>query len=281
MEVAQSLGRRWLGVDAGRRAVHTSWKRLIKGAESQRNMTRASYYTTTSFRNNLDSLIQYYGFTTSECGVLTGMRDGVGLMVWDVDVGMEHISELLRYLAGSDLKGCVVLAPAYSLESVDAIRKSGVQLDCRILLNEFQSVERSPSSWTFPMLHRGNVLRLYNSKDEGRSSFSLKSLEQVGKDLGVLQESKGTEVVLRHGLVSKVEDYVALSSSTLDSVDYWYIEREHDGCPVVEWKALRTKEGIEDTSLFLKDLNGESDLSVGLVDVFGIRWRCHIETESI
>jgi hypothetical protein len=266
---AEKLGRRWIGCDLGRFAIHTTRKRLLNipdckpfdiknlGAyERQRWQQDAG---NGMLRGYLDTILAFYraepidGFT-----YLHGRKAGrmVHIGATDAPVTVDEAEEVMDEMADNAVEACDVLGWEWEMGLHDTIaeraRRRG--LDLRLLQIPREVMERR--------VIEADVLRFF---------------ELAYVDLDVRRQEHEASIVLKDFLIPS-EDLIPSElrekiTSWSDLIDYWSVDFDHkDDTFHNQWQAYRTRSAPKlatESSWHQYPGPGRYAIVVKIIDIFG------------
>lgn len=281
LAVAEKLGRRWIGIDLGRFAIHVSRKRLldIEGCQPFEilNLGRyeRSYWNVATFGEDLDgdgavSLIEYLAFMlrlygaspTSGLEHLHGEKEGAFVHIGAVDTPVT-IGEVVQAAKEcAKLKGTQlhVLGWEWEMGLHDLIEEEGRKYGVEIIKKQIPN----------------EAMELDEAAGEGAVRFFELAALQV--EANVDEASRTVTVSLDNFIIPNPElipDEVREAvESWSDYVDYWAVDWNYSDDTFHQgWVTYRTR---QDRSLELKsdkhtyEEPGTYRIMVKVIDIFGI-----------
>jgi adenine-specific DNA-methyltransferase len=279
ISVAEELGRKWIGSDLGRFAIHTTRKRLLEIEDCKQfeilnlgNYER-QYWSNISFGEDLDgdgriSLLEYvsfilklYGAAAISGGVqLHGKHNHAFVHVGSVDspVTIQEIEDSINECAAMKGSELHVLGWEWEMGLIDTLtnfaKSKGVKLLALQIPREVMETEAA----------RKGQIKFY---ELSYLETSIEKIENSGEYVCSLEDF----VIPNPELVpDEVREKVKAWS---DYVDYWAVDWDFQNDTFMpKWMDYRTK---QDRSLSLKsgknkfDKPGEYKVMVKVVDIFG------------
>jgi adenine-specific DNA-methyltransferase len=266
---AERLGRRWIGCDLGRFAIHTTRKRLLGIADCRpfeiKNLgayERQRWRQDTgngALRGYLDTILAFYRAEPVEGFLhLHGRKANrmVHVGATDAPVTIDEAEEVMDELADNGLESCDLLGWEWEMGFHDTIgeraRRRG--LDVRALQIPREVMERR--------VQEANAVRFF---------------QLAFVDLDVRRQGMEASVVLKDFAIES-EDLIPLKvreqiTSWSDLIDYWAVDFDHrDGVFHNQWQGYRTR---TETSLATESgwheypEPGRYPIVVKIVDIFG------------
>lgn len=266
---AERNGRRWLGSDLGRFAVHTTRKRLLSVPDCEPfDIVNLGAYerqlwqgeaSSTSSRGYFDVILQFYRAQPLDGYVnIHGRKDGrvIHIGATDAPVTLDEAEAVMDEMADNGLVACDLLGWEWEMGLHDTIgehgRRRGLDLRPRQIPREI--IDR-------PVAEAG-VVRFFE-------------LAHVG--LEVRRDGRSAKVVLRDFQIQNEELIPSKVRTRIkhwsDLVDYWSVDFNHEGDVFHnQWQTFRTRAS--------PNLATESDwhdyseagvygIVVKLIDIFG------------
>lgn len=266
---AEQLGRRWIGCDLGRFAIHTTRKRLLSlpdclpfdiknlGSYERQRWQQAS--GNEALRSYFDTILAFYRAEPLEgFAHLHGRKADrmVHVGATDVPVTIDECEDVMDEMAGNGIEGADVLGWEWEMGLHDTIpeaaRRRGLDLRLRQIPREV--MERDVT-------------------DSGEVRF----FELAYVDFDVPRQGREASVVLKDFAIpseelipDKVRDQI---SGWSDLIDYWSIDFDHsDETFHNQWQAYRTKD--EPVLATTSDWHeypgpGRYAIVVKIIDIFG------------
>jgi adenine-specific DNA-methyltransferase len=266
LAVAEKLGRRWIGCDLGRFAIHTSRKRLLSIPDCSSfvvcnlGMYERQHWQQTAnggLRGYLDFILSLYGAqSVTDYGHLHGKRADRMIHVGAVDapVTLDEIDEVMDELARNDLRAADILGWEWEMGLYDVIgeeaRRRGLNVACRQIPREVMKADL------------GDEVRFF---------------ELAYLDLEVDRDSRSARVQLRDFVIPSDELIPEAVRSKItqwsDYIDYWSVDFNfHDDTFHNEWQAYRTREepklATESDWHDYEEL-GRYAIVIKVIDIFG------------
>ena len=266
---AERLGRRWIGCDLGRFAIHTTRKRLLDVPDCKpfdiKNLgayERQRWQIATgngALEAYLNTILAFYRAEPVEGFLhLHGRKDGrmVHIGATDAPVTVDECEEVMDEMADHGIAACDVLGWEWEMGLNDTIvergRRRGVELRPRAIPREV--MERSL-----------------------QDADSVRFFELAYLDLDVRRQGREVSVVLQDFAIPseelippKVRDRINKWS---DLIDYWSVDFDYrDDTFHNRWQAYRTKAGPSlDTSTGFHEYEapGRYAIVVKVIDIFG------------
>ena len=266
---AERLGRRWIGCDLGRFAIHTTRKRLLSIPDCRpfdiKNLgsyERQRWQVATgngALRDYLDTILAFYRAEPVEGFLhLHGRKDGrmVHVGATDAPVTIDECEEVMDEMADQGIAACDVLGWEWEMGLNDTIveraRRRGLDLKTRAIPREV--MERS--------MQEADAVRFF---------------ELAYVDLEIRRNGRTVSVVLKDFAIpseelipSKVREQIAKWS---DLVDYWSVDFDfREETFHNQWQAYRTR---ADPTLALQsdphdyEVSGRHAIVVKVIDIFG------------
>ncbi len=269
LAVAEKLGRRWLGCDLGRFAIHTTRKRLLSIADCGpfeiKNLgayERQRWQVATgngALRAYLDTILAFYRAEPIEgFAHLHGRKAGrmVHVGATDAPVTIDETEDVMDEMADNGIEACDLLGWEWEMGLHDTItetaRRRGLDLRPRQIPREV--MERQVAE--------ADVVRFF---------------ELAHVDLDVRRQGREASVVLTDFLIpseelipTKVRDRI---ESWVDLIDYWSVDFDFsDEIFHNQWQSYRTRE--QPTLATQTDWHeypgpGRYAIVVKIIDIFG------------
>jgi adenine-specific DNA-methyltransferase len=266
---AEMMGRRWIGCDLGRFAIHTTRKRLLNipdctpfeiknlGAYERQRWQRES--GNGRLTDYLDTILSFYkaepveGFSSLH-GQNAGRMIHVGAT--DAPVTIDELEEVMDEMADNGIESCDVLGWEWEMGLHDTIsemaRRRG--LDLRPLQIPREIIE--------PGVREADVVRFF---------------ELAHVDLDVKRSKREVSVVLKDFAIpseelipSKVRERI---ESWSDLIDYWSVDFDYtDDTFHNQWQAYRTREEpklARESDPHEYEEAGRHTIVVKIIDIFG------------
>jgi adenine-specific DNA-methyltransferase len=264
---AEELGRRWIGCDIGRFAIHTTRKRLLNVADCKpfdiKNLgsyERQRWQQATGngqLRGYLDAILSFYraqsvkGFTH-----LHGRKGNrmVHIGATDAPITIDEAEKVMDELADNGIEACDLLGWEWEMGFHDTIgeraRRRGLDVHARQIPREVM---------------------------DGIVADEVRFFELAYLDLDVQRRDLATRVVLKDFIIPS-EDLIPSSvrqqvKSWSDLIDYWSVDFDfRDDTFHNEWQAFRTK---SDPSLAIVSdwhdypKRGRYSVVIKVIDIFG------------
>lgn len=267
--VAEKLGRRWIGCDLGRFAIHTTRKRLLGLSDCQpfdiKNLgsyERQRWQQTSgngAVRAYLETILAFYRAESVDgFHHLHGRKAGrmVHVGATDAPVTIDECEEVMDELADNGIESCDLLGWEWEMGLHDTVperaRRRGLDLQLRQIPRE--------------------VMERHVTEADAVRFFELAHV-----DLDVRRQGNEASVVLKDFIIpsedlipAKVREQVATWS---DLVDYWSVDFDHrDETFQNEWQTYRTREQpalATETDWHEYSGPGRYAIVVKIIDIFG------------
>jgi DNA modification methylase len=266
---AERLGRRWIGCDLGRFAIHTTRKRLlnipdcrpfeIKNLGSYERQRWQQDTGNGALRGYLDTILAFYRAEPVEgFQHLHGRKVGrmVHVGATDAPVTIDEADEVMDELADNGIEACDLLGWEWEMGFHDTIgeraRRRG--LDLRALQIPREVMERQ--------VQEADAVRFF---------------ELAHVDLDVQRQEREAKVVLKDFAIPS-EDLIPPQvreriTRWSDLIDYWSVDFDHrDGVFHNQWQAYRTRaEPMLATESDWHEYSepGTHAIVVKIIDIFG------------
>lgn len=293
MAVAEKLGRRWIGVDLGRYAIHTSRKRLIqvqRELQEQGKPYRAfDVYNLGRYERQWWQLDRLKGADAEHRSVvlrfykaaplkspsnplLHGTKPGVFIHVSQIDTifTFENLLNVSRACAAAGGKELHVLAWEFEMELSQ--RKPQVEAETHVVVRlKYIPREIMEANRTEVQFFEAGALQVKPLKKEGYFDVELVSFSPA------LAEAPEKELVALRERALK---------SPFDFIDFWAVDFDWSSDAPFEhhWQDFRTR---RDRQLLTKSnlkweysKKGKHNIAVKVIDVFGVDTTAVIEVES-
>ncbi len=269
LTMAEKLGRRWIGSDLGRFAIHTTRKRLLNipdcrpfdiknlGAYERQRWQQVS--GNGALRAYIDTLLAFYRAEPVEGFLqLHGRKAGrmVHIGATDAPITIDEAEEVMDEMADNGIEACDVLGWEWEMGLHDTVpenaRRRGLDLQLRQIPREV--MERQ--------VIEADAVRFF---------------ELAHVDLDVRRQGSEACVVLKDFIIpsedlipAKVREAIA---SWSDLIDYWSVDFDHrDETFHNEWQSYRTRE--EPALATQSDWHeypapGRYAIVVKIIDIFG------------
>ncbi len=269
MAVAETLGRRWIGCDLGRFAIHTTRKRLLNipdcrpfdiknlGAYERQRWQHSS--GNGALRAYLETILAFYRAEPIEGFLqLHGRKGGrmVHIGATDAPVTIDEAEEVMDEMADNGIEACDVLGWEWEMGLHDTVpenaRRRGLDLQLRQIPREVMERE----------LTAADAVRFF---------------ELGHVDLDVRRQGSEACVVLKDFIIpsedlipAKVREEITRWS---DLIDYWSVDFDHrDETFHNQWQSYRTRD--EPKLATQSDWHeypaaGRYTIVVKIIDIFG------------
>lgn len=267
--VAEKLGRRWIGCDLGRFAIHTTRKRLLNipdcrpfdiknlGAYERQRWQQTS--GNGALRAYIDTILAFYRAEPVEGFLqLHGRKAGrmVHIGATDAPVTIDEAEEVMDEMTDNGIESCDLLGWEWEMGLHDTVpenaRRRGLDLRLRQIPREV--MERQVAE--------ADAVRFF---------------ELAHVDLDVRRQGSEARVVLKDFIIPS-EDLIPTKvreriTSWSDLIDYWSVDFDHrDETFHNQWQAYRTRE--EPTLAPESDWHeypaaGRYAIAVKIIDIFG------------
>lgn len=269
LAVAEKLGRRWIGCDLGRFAIHTTRKRLLNipdcrpfdiknlGAYERQRWQQAS--GNGALRAYVDTILSFYraepvdGFLQ-----LHGRKAGrmVHVGATDAPVTINEAEEVMDEMADNGIESCDLLGWEWEMGLHDTVpedaRRRGLDLQLRQIPREVMEREISEAD-------------------------AVRFFELAYVDFDVRRQGAEASVVLKDFIIpsenlipAKVREQIARWS---DLIDYWSVDFDHrDETFHNQWQAYRTREVptlATESDWHQYETSGRYAIVVKIIDIFG------------
>lgn len=266
---AEQLGRRWIGCDLGRFAVHTTRKRLLDiadcrpfeirnlGAYERQRWQRES--GNGRLADYLNTILSFYkaepveGFTNLH-GQKAGRMIHVGAT--DAPVTIDELEEVMDEMADNGIESCDVLGWEWEMGLHDTISETARRrgLDLRPLQIPREIIE--------PGVRDADAVRFFElahvDLDVKRSK---REVSVVLKDFAIPSEE-----LIPHEVRERIESWS-------DLIDYWSVDFDYtDDTFHNQWQAYRTREEpklARETDPHEYEEAGRHTIVVKIIDIFG------------
>lgn len=266
---AEELGRRWIGCDLGRFAIHTTRKRLLDvpdckpfrienlGAYERQRWQRESADGRLS--GYLDTILAFYraepveGFTN-----LHGQKAGrmVHIGATDAPVTIDELEEVMDEMADNGVESCDVLGWEWEMGLHDTIGETARRrgLDLRPLQIPREIIE--------PGIRDADAVRFF---------------ELAHVDLDVKRSKREVSVALKDFAIPSEElippQVRERIESWSDLIDYWAVDFDYtDDTFHNQWQAYRTREVpklAQESDPHEYEKAGRHTIVVKIIDIFG------------
>ena len=267
--VAEKLGRRWIGCDLGRFAIHTTRKRLLNipdcrpfdiknlGAYERQRWQQSS--GNGALRDYFATILAFYrGEPVDGFINLHGRKAGrmVHVGATDAPVTIDETEEVMDEMADNGIEACDVLGWEWEMGLHDTVpenaRRRGLDLQLRQIPREV--MERQVAE--------ADAVRFF---------------ELAHVDLDVRRQGQEASVVLKDFIIPS-EDLIPQNvreriENWSDLIDYWSVDFDHsDETFHNQWQAYRTRE--QSTLATQSDwheypASGRYAIAVKIIDIFG------------
>lgn len=266
---AEQLGRRWIGCDLGRFAIHTTRKRLlnipdcgpfdVKNLGSYERQRWQQSAGNGGLREYLDTILAFYRADPVEGFLqLHGRKAGrmVHVGATDAPVTIDEAEEVMDEMADNGIEACDILGWEWEMGLHDTVpedaRRRGLDLQIRQIPREV--MERQVSD--------ADAVRFF---------------ELAHVDLDVRRQGTEACVVLKEFIIPS-EDLIPADvreriTSWSDLIDYWSVDFDHrDETFHNQWQSYRTRE--EPALVTQSDWHeypqlGRYAIVVKIIDIFG------------
>jgi adenine-specific DNA-methyltransferase len=266
---AEELGRRWLGCDLGRFAIHTTRKRLLDipdckpfeirnlGAYERQRWQRES--GNGQLTGYLDTILAFYKAEPVEgFANLHGQKAGrmVHIGATDAPVTIDELEEVMDEMADNGIESCDVLGWEWEMGLHDTIGETARRrgLDLRPLQIPREIIE--------PGVRAAGAVRFF---------------ELAHVDLDVKRSKREVSVVLKDFAIPseelippQVRDRI---ESWSDLIDYWSVDFDYtDDTFHNQWQAYRTREEpklARESDPHEYEEPGRHTIVVKIIDIFG------------
>lgn len=266
---AEELGRRWIGCDLGRFAIHTTRKRLLDtpdckpfeinnlGAYERQHWQRES--GNGRLTDYLDTILSFYkaepveGFTNLH-GQKVGRMIHVGAT--DAPVTIDELEEVMDEMADNGIESCDVLGWEWEMGLNDTISETARRrgLDLRPLQIPREIIE--------PGIRDADAVRFF---------------ELAHVDLDVKRSKREVSVVLKDFAIPSEElippQVRERIESWSDLIDYWSVDFDYtDDTFHNQWQAYRTREEpklARESDPHEYEQAGRHTIVVKIIDIFG------------
>jgi adenine-specific DNA-methyltransferase len=266
---AEELGRRWLGCDLGRFAIHTTRKRLLDvpdckpfeiknlGAYERQRWQRSS--GNGQLTDYLDTILTFYRAEPVEgFANLHGQKAGrmIHVGATDAPVTIDELEEVMDEMADNGVESCDVLGWEWEMGLHDTIGETARRrgLDLRPLQIPREIIEPGV-----------------------RDAAAVRFFELAHVDLDVKRDKREVSVALRDFAIPSEElippEVRERIESWSDLIDYWAVDFDYtDDTFHNQWQAYRTRE--EPTLARESDPHGYEEagrhtIVVKIIDIFG------------
>lgn len=266
---AETLGRRWVGCDLGRFAIHTTRKRLLNiadckpfeiknlGAYERQRWQRVS--GNGKLTNYLNTILSFYkaepieGFTT-----LHGGKAGrvIHIGATDAPVTIDELEEVMDEMADNGIESCDVLGWEWEMGLHDTISETARRrgLDLRPLQIPREIIE--------PGIRDADAIRFF---------------ELAHVDLDVRRNKREVSVVLKDFAIPSEELIPPQVREGIESwsdlIDYWSVDFDFtDDTFHNQWQAYRTREEpklARESTHHEYEEAGRHTIVVKIIDIFG------------
>ncbi len=267
--VAEKLGRRWIGCDLGRFAIHTTRKRLLNipdcrpfdiknlGAYERQRWQQTS--GNGALRAYIDTILAFYRAEPVEGFLqLHGRKAGrmVHVGATDAPVTIDEAEEVMDEMADNGIEACDMLGWEWEMGLHDTVpenaRRRGLALQLRQIPREVmeRQVTEADAVRFFELAHVDLDIR----RQGGEACVVLKDFIIPSEDL----------------IPAKVRDRI---TSWSDLIDYWSVDFDHrDETFHNQWQSYRTRE--EPALATQSDWHeypapGRYAIVVKIIDIFG------------
>lgn len=266
---AEKLGRRWVGCDLGRFAIHTTRKRLLDvpdckpfeiknlGAYERQHWQRES--GNGRLTDYLDTILSFYKAESVEgFANLHGQKAGrmIHVGATDAPVTIDELEELMDEMADNGIESCDVLGWEWEMGLHDTISETARRrgLDLRPLQIPREIIE--------PGIRDADAVRFF---------------ELAHVDLDVKRSKREVSVVLKDFAIPSeelippnVRDRI---ESWSDLIDYWSADFDYtDDTFHNQWQAYRTREEpklARESDPHEYEEPGRHTIIVKIIDIFG------------
>lgn len=266
---AERLGRRWIGCDLGRFAIHTTRKRLLNTPDCQpfdiKNLgayERQRWQETSgngALRAYIDTMLAFYRAEPVEGFLqLHGRKSGrmVHIGATDAPVTIDETEEVMDEMADNGIEACDVLGWEWEMGLHDTVpenaRRRGLDLRLRQIPREVMERE----------VTEADAVRFF---------------ELAHVDLDVRRQGSEACVVLMDFIIPS-EDLIPAQvrdeiTSWSDFIDYWSVDYDHRDEPFHnQWQSYRTR--VEPALATQSDWHeypqaGRYAIVVKIIDIFG------------
>jgi adenine-specific DNA-methyltransferase len=266
---AERLGRRWIGCDLGRFAIHTTRKRLLNvpdcrpfdiknlGAYERQRWQQSS--GNGALRDYFATILAFYRAESVDGFIsLHGRKAGrmVHVGATDAPVTIDETEELMDEMADNGIEACDVLGWEWEMGLHDTVpenaRRRGLDLHLRQIPRE--------------------VMERQVSEAEAVRFFELAHV-----DLDVRRQGQEAAVVLKDFIIPS-EDLIPHNvreriENWSDLIDYWSVDFDHrDETFHNQWQAYRTREEPKlatDSDWHEYPESGRYAIVVKIIDIFG------------
>lgn len=269
LTMAEKLGRRWIGTDLGRFAIHTTRKRLLNipdcrpfdiknlGAYERQRWQQAS--GNGALRAYIDTILAFYRAEPVEGFLqLHGRKAGrmVHIGATDAPVTIDEAEEVMDEMADNGIESCDLLGWEWEMGLHDTVpenaRRRGLDLQLRQIPREV--MERQVAE--------ADAVRFF---------------ELAYVDLDVRRQGSEARVVLKDFIIPS-EDLIPARvreriTSWSDLIDYWSVDFDHRDEPFHnQWQSYRTRD--EPKLATQSDWHeypaaGRYTIVVKVIDIFG------------
>ena len=280
LAVAEKLGRRWIGADLGRYAIHTTRKRLLDIPDCRpfevQNLGR---YERTHWQgaNAGEAIGEYYRFILD----LYGARSvpGFAHLHGEKAGRMVHVGATDAPVTNAELRAAIEECVANGLHALDAL---GWEWEMGL----------NPAGKDELAAHYGVDTHLYNIPREVMDARAVDAGDVHFFELSVAEvEARvdGREATLAlTGFLPALDDYMRAKTEGKiakwsDWIDYWSVDYEYDGETFVNrWQAYRTRR--EPRLALVSDPHryapGRHTAVVKVIDIFGNDTTCEVALEA-
>jgi adenine-specific DNA-methyltransferase len=266
---AERLGRRWIGVDLGRFAIHTTRKRLLDipdsrpfdiknlGAYERQRWQQAS--GNGALRAYIDTILAFYRADPVDGFLhLHGRKANrmVHIGATDAPIAIDEAEEVMDEMADNGIEACDLLGWEWEMGLHDTVpeeaRRRGLDLQLRQIPREV--MERQVAE--------ADAVRFF---------------ELAHVDFDVRRQGNEASVVLKDFIIPS-EDLIPAGvreriTTWSDLIDYWSIDFDHgDETFHNQWQAYRTREEptlATQSDWHSYDGSGRYSIVVKIIDIFG------------
>ena len=270
LSAAEGLGRRWIGADLGRFAIHTARKRMLDITDCRPfEILNVGGYERSQWQGADvgEQIGEYYDFIVELYGAtrIHGFNHLHGIK----GDRMVHVGATDAPVTGEELELAISECAEGSTLALDVLGwewEMGLNPSRKDELAHFYEVD----------VHLLNIPRevmdqkAVEAGDIHFFELSVVELEHAQDDRGLVVEITNFLPAVDHYMAEKVGDAISQWS---DWIDYWSIDFEYDGETFINsWQSYRTR---QDRSLSLTsdphryDTPGKKTIVVKVIDIFG------------